>query len=641
MLKSGDKRPEDYRQLWATITGGREWHGVFLNKRKDGVLFWEAASISPLRDDDGRVTHFVAVKEDITQRKRAEDTLRLHATVFATTTEGIIVTDAQNRIKTVNPAFTHITGYSQEEVVGRDPKLLGSGRNTPDFYRTMWQSLHTTGHWSGEIWNRRKDGTIFPEWLSVVAIRDERGNVQEYIGVFSDITQRKHDEEQILRQANYDALTGLPNRALLFDRLSQAIALAHRDETKVALLFIDLDRFKSINDGLGHAVGDDMLRLVAERLRVCVRQSDTVARFGGDEFVIILENVKDVPAVAALAGKVVRVLSEPFHLAGRELFIGASIGVTLYPEDSTDPNTLLRNADMAMYQAKEGGRSQFQFFTQEMNRRTEARIELERGLHRALEREQFTLQYQPIFSLQTGEMASVEVLLRWNHPELGPVRPDRFIPLAEDSGLIAPIGLWVLRTACAQVSQWRKRPEFAALRLAVNLSSRQWQLGLPVSTIRDILSETGLAPEALVLEITEGMVLEGTEEVIAWLYEIRALGVELAVDDFGTGYSSLSYLKRFPVSELKIDYSFIRDLPDDEGSASLVRAILSMARSLGLAVVAEGVETPAQLAFLEQARCDYVQGYLLSPPIPAEQIPDALHQRAGERLQIVPTARLS
>jgi diguanylate cyclase (GGDEF)-like protein len=460
-------------------------------------------------------------------------------------------------------------------------------------------------------------------------LADDDGRIHEFIAVFTDITQRKQDEEQIVRQANFDSLTGLPNRTLLFDRLSQAMSVAERDGTQLALLFIDLDRFKGVNDAMGHIAGDETLRIVAERLRNCVRQSDTVARFGGDEFVIVLERVASVRAVAALAEKVIRGMSEPFQLLGREIFIGASVGVSLFPEDARKAESLIRNADVAMYQAKEGGRNRYQFFVPEMNHRNEVRLELERGLRRALERAQFDVEYQPIYDLRTGTMVKVEALLRWKHPELGLIRPERFIPLAEESGLIAAIGLWVLRTACAQTSRLRRDPVLAHLGLAVNLSSRQWKLGLDADGIRAILADTGLPPEAVTLEITEGMVLEDTEEAIAWLRRIRAIGVRLAVDDFGTGYSSLSYLKRFPVDELKIDYSFVRDLPGDEGSVSLVYAILSLARSLGLTVVAEGVETPEQLAFLTQAGCDLVQGFLLSGPQAAEEIP-ALGRRPSD-----------
>ncbi|NTV10551.1 MAG: EAL domain-containing protein [Zoogloea sp.] len=623
VLKSGSRPSSEYRKMWQTITAGQEWRGLFLNRRKDGSLFWESASISPLRDDNGQITHFIAVKEDITERKRAEDEMRLHATVFDTATEGIIVTDAENRIKTVNTAFTRITGYSRNEAVGLNPSFLHSGRHDRAFYEKMWLTLQHDGNWAGEIWNRRSDGTVYPEWLSIAAIKNEQGEIQEFVGIFSDVTQRKQDEERIQRQANYDALTELPNRSLLQDRLAQAISTARRNSTQVAVLFMDLDRFKAVNDTFGHVVGDQLLCLVSRRLRDGLRQQDTVARFGGDEFVIMLPDVHGSNHVAAVAEKLIASVSEPFLLVERELFVGASVGVALYPDDAEDADTLLRNADMAMYQAKESGRSCCRFYTTAMNESTQARLELERSMRQALERGEFVLEYQPVFSCAGGRMESVEALLRWQHPQLGMVYPDHFIGLAEESGLIAPIGLWVLQTACHQTAAWRRdHPQLADLRVAVNLSSRQWQLGLEPEAIAAVLEESGLPASALVLEITESLVLEGTDDAITWLHRIRALGVELAVDDFGTGYSSLSYLKRFPVGELKIDRSFVRDLPEDAGSASLVRAILSMAASLGLNVVAEGVETAAQYQFLQHAGCGFIQGYLLGRPLRPERIPE-------------------
>jgi diguanylate cyclase (GGDEF)-like protein/PAS domain S-box-containing protein len=623
ILKSGSRPDYDYRAMWQCITAGHEWRGIFLNRRKDGSMFWEAASISPLRDEHGRITHFIAVKEDITERKRAEEELRLHATVFETATEGIIVTDAKNRIKTVNTAFSRITGYGRDEVVGLSPSFLQSGHHDAAFYRDMWATLQRDGCWAGEIWNRRKDATVYPEWLSIAAIKNNHGEVQEYVGIFSDVTQRKENEAKIQRQANYDALTELPNRSLLQDRLTQAIAAVRPNGGLVAVLFLDLDRFKTVNDTFGHVVGDQLLCMVSQRLRAELRQTDTVARFGGDEFVIMLSEAQGSNQVAAVAEKLIATLSKPFLLMGRELFIGASIGVALYPGDAEDTGTLLRNADMAMYQAKESGRNCCRFYTASMNESTQARLELERSMRLALERDEFELEYQPVYCCLTGQLESVEALLRWRHPQRGKIYPDHFIALAEESGLIGPIGLWVLRTACRQAAEWRRAcPQLAEIRMAVNLSSRQWELGLGTDNIAAVLEESGLPPSALILEITEGLVLDGTEEAIAWLHDIRRLGVQLSVDDFGTGYSSLAYLKRFPVGQLKIDRSFVRDLPEDASSASLVRAILSMASSLGLTVVAEGVETEAQRRFLEQAQCTYIQGYVLGRPLHPDRIPE-------------------
>ncbi len=619
VLKSGDKSPEEYRELWDSIMAGKVWRGQFHNKRKDGEIFWEAASISPVRDESGKTTHFIAVKEDITARKLAEDQLRMNATVFDTTSEGILVTDADTRIITVNPAFTRITGYQAEEVLGRKPNLLSSGRHNKAYYEQMWQTLDTRGSWSGEIWNRYKDGSVFPEWLSIVSIKDNEGQVTEYVAVFSDITVRKRNEEKIQRQANFDALTGLPNRTLLSDRLDRAVSRAHRESRKMALLFIDLDRFKVVNDTLGHVVGDQLLQQVSERLLNCVREVDTVARFGGDEFVILLGDIDKAEYAAEVAKHVITVLGGELDLAGRQVFIGASTGISLYPDDAQDADTLMRNADMAMYRAKDAGRNNYQFFTRAMNNQVEQQLELESDLRQALVRNELVLQYQPIVDVSENRMVGVEALIRWRHPGRGLVMPGQFIDLAEDTGQIAAIGRWVLATACRQLAQWRRQG--LDLKINVNLSSRQLSTGLQVAEIEQLVRQNDLQGRLLTLEITEGLLFDGGEPTLDWMRQVRELGVELAVDDFGTGYSSLSYLKRFPMNVIKIDRTFIRDLPGDDGDASLVQSMVAIADSLGLKVVAEGVESSEQAAFLAQQGCATMQGYLFSKPVWADDIP--------------------
>jgi diguanylate cyclase (GGDEF)-like protein/PAS domain S-box-containing protein len=619
ILKSGDKTKEEYKAMWSALLAGREWRGIFHNKRKDGSIYWESASISPLRDDRGQITHFIAVKEDVTAQKRAEDQLRMNATVFDTTLEGIIVTDADNLIKTVNPSFTRITGYTPEEVIGKSPSILSSGRHDDRFYEELWDSILSKRYWSGEIWNRRKDGSVYPEWLSIAAIPDEQGIAKEYVAVFSDISKHKENEEQILYQANYDALTGLPNRSLFSDRLDQAIASAQREEWELAILFVDLDQFKMVNDTFGHVMGDELLQLVSKRISDCVRESDTIARFGGDEFVILLQDVSDMDAAANIATKVINRLTKVFTLYERDIFIGASIGITVYPDDAVNADSLLRNADMAMYQAKDRGRNNYQFFTASMQQRTLERQQLELDLRLAVQRSELEIYYQPVIDSAIEKVISVEALLRWNHPHRGIVNPAVFIPLAEDSGLIGPIGEWVLRGACKQLSQWH-RSGFTDLRLAVNLSSRQRELGLEADSLRQLLDDFSLSPEFLTLEITESLLLRDTEEAITWLSGFKSLGVKLSVDDFGTGYSSLSYLKRFPVDTLKIDRSFVRELPQDADDVSLVKAIVAMADSLSLDLIAEGVETKAQVEFLLQNGCHNLQGYFYARPMTAKDM---------------------
>ncbi|MEJ2691844.1 MAG: EAL domain-containing protein, partial [Candidatus Thiodiazotropha sp.] len=619
ILKSGDKTPEDYREMWSTLLVGKEWRGIFHNKRKDGSIYWEAASISPLRDESGAITHFIAVKEDITAQKRAEDQLRMNATVFETTSEGIMVTDADNLIKTVNPAFSRITGYEAEEAIGRSPNMLSSGRHTKAFYEQLWSAVVQHGYWSGEIWNRRKDGSVFPEWLSIAAIKGEEGLVKEYVAVFSDISKHKQDEEKIRYQANFDALTGLPNRSLLGDRLQQAILSADRERWKVALLFIDLDQFKVVNDTFGHVMGDELLQLVAERIRKSVREADTVARFGGDEFVILLQDVNDLDAAALVASKVITEVTRAFTLYQREIYVGASVGITVYPDDAASPDSLLRNADMAMYQAKERGRNNYQFFTASMQRQTIERQQLEQDLRQALQRDELELCYQPVIDARSNRVCSLEALLRWNHPKKGRISPETFIPLAEDCGLIGPIGEWVVKGACKQLSLWQGYG-YDQLTVAINLSSRQRELGLESDFIRQVLQESGVSAESVTLEITESLLMRNTDESVEWLTRIKSLGVKLSVDDFGTGYSSLSYLKRFPVDALKIDRSFVNDLPEDRDSASLVRTIIGMAHSLNLGLVAEGVETEQQIRFLINEGCNLLQGYYFAKPMSVKQL---------------------
>ncbi|MCG8050372.1 MAG: EAL domain-containing protein, partial [Candidatus Thiodiazotropha endolucinida] len=618
-LKSGDKTKQEYNDMWSSLLAGKEWRGMFHNKRKDGSIYWESASISPLRDERGKITNFIAVKEDVTAQKRAEDQLRMNATVFDTTAEGIMVTDEENRIKTVNPAFTRITGYSQEEVLGRTPNVLSSGRHSKSFYDDLWESVLHKGYWSGEIWNRRKDGSVFPEWLSISAIKGDHGIAKEFVAVFSDITKHKENEEQIRYQANYDALTGLPNRSLLSDRLNQAIAAAHREDWMLAVLFIDLDHFKVVNDTFGHVVGDELLQLVSARIKACLRESDTVARFGGDEFIILLQDVTEMDSVANVASNIIEHITRVFSLYGREIYIGASIGITVYPDDAVNADSLLRNADMAMYQAKERGRNTYQFFTASMQQHTLERRQLELDLRQAIKRDELEIYYQPVVNPLLNKVVSVEALLRWHHPHRGTVSPAIFIPVAEDSGQIGPIGEWVLKKSCQQLKRWHNAG-FSDLKLAVNLSSRQRELGLEASFLLGVLAETNLSTDYITLEITESLLMRDTDEAMTWLSDFKALGVSLSVDDFGTGYSSLSYLKRFPVDTMKIDRSFVSDLPDDIEDATLVRTIVAMAQSLNLSLIAEGVETREQAEFLVETGCDNLQGFYYAKPMSAKEL---------------------
>ena len=588
-------------------------------RHKDGHWVWvldRGRVIS--RGADGRPLWVAGTHTDITERKQAEERLRLLAAVFENTAEGAVITDANANAVEINRAFTEILGYSRDEVLGRNPRMWQSGRHDPAYFQGMWRALVETGHWRGEIWNRRKDGSVFPEWLTISSIHDARGILTHYIGVFSDISQVKQSEAMLDHLAHHDALTDLPNRLLLNERVEQAIRHARRQHTTVALLFLDIDHFKHINDSFGHPVGDRLLQAVGDRLVAAVRQEDTVARIGGDEFVILLEHVADPMQAGLVAQKVVAAFAAPFDVEGQGIGISISLGVCLHPQDGEDVDTLLRNADAAMYRAKDEGRNTHRFYTAELTSKAIERVTLEASLRRAIEREEFVLHYQPQVELASRRIVGVEALIRWQHPELGMISPARFIPLAEECGLIAAIGDWVLRSACRQGVQWLYRGlDFG--RIAVNVAGPQVRPGL-AWVVKEILMQTGLPAQYLELEVTEGFIMRQDGAAIGELHALRRLGVALSIDDFGTGYSSLGYLKRLPIQKIKIDQSFVRDLPDDPDDAAITRAVIALGQSLERTVIAEGVETPQQAEFLLQAGCPEGQGYLFSRPVDAAAV---------------------
>ncbi|WP_300450874.1 PAS domain S-box protein [Accumulibacter sp.] len=747
LLQSGEAPPDTYRNLWQTLLAGKVWTGLFHNRRKNGELFWEKASIAPIFGDHGEVTHYLAVKEDVTERLRAdkllreseeafrrlfedakdpllllkdgsivdcnkaalellgyvakadllghdpaaisppyqpdgqssrekgaamiaaahrfgyhrfewshqrtdgstvpvevtltpitlrgevilhtlcrdvserrvtETRLRLLAAVFEHSAEGIMVSDRQNRVLEVNHAFCRLTGYTADEVRGRDPRLLSSGRTSVEEYRAMWQAINATGHWQGEIWDRRKDGSVYPKWLSISTIRGGSGNIEYYIGSFVDISERKAAEERISHLAHFDTLTDLPNRSNLQGRLDQALASARRDgsSSPVVVMFLDLDRFKTINDTLGHHVGDALLLEVSSRLRGAVRESDVVARLGGDEFVVVLTGA-DAVAAERVAGKILKALSLPYQIHGHTLHSTSSIGIAVFPADGESVESLMQNADAAMYHAKSAGRNTVQFFTASMNQAASDRRQLEEDLHLALQQKQFVLHYQPQVDAEQRVFA-VEALLRWQHPRHGLVSPGKFVPLAEDTGLIVPIGHWVLTTACAQLKAWAGMAHTRELQIAVNVSARQFRQADFVEVLKQVLATSGAEPRRLKLELTESLVLDNVADTIAKMNAIKLLGVTFAMDDFGTGYSSLSYLTRLPVDQLKIDRAFVSRLPDNQSDAVIAQTIVTMGRSLGLKVVAEGVENEEQRRFLGSQGCHGYQGFLFSRPLTIE-----------------------
>lgn len=569
-------------------------------------------------------THEIAVIESAAnlmgiaiERRRAEDERHLASLIYRSSSEAMLVTDADNCIVAINPAFTKVTGYELSEIRGKNPKILRSGRHDPEFYRLMWQAITREGLWQGELWNRRKNGEIFPSWLTINTIRDETGEVLRYVALGSDITDKVRSDELIWRQANFDFLTELPNRYMFHDRLEQEIRKAHREGSLLALLFIDLDRFKEVNDTLGHPIGDLLLIETAERIGTCVRESDTVARLGGDEFTVILTQLGDTRDAERIAQHIIAAVSVPFSFGSDSAYITASIGITLYPNDSTDLEQLLRNADQAMYAAKNAGRNRLSYFTQALQESAQHRLRLINDLRTALPSRQLALHFQPIIELTSRRIIKAEALLRWQHPEQGTISPAEFIPLAEETGLIIEIGDWVFREAAYWASRWTQNTD-SDLQISVNMSPLQFQSeALVIDDWLTHLCALGVAESHLSIEITEGLLLNAHPEVTDKLLGFRDAGIQVAIDDFGTGYSALSYLKHFDIDYLKIDQSFIRNLETEPNDLALSEAIVIMAHKLGLKVIAEGVETEGQCRLLMDIGCDYGQGYLFSKPLPA------------------------
>jgi len=617
VLKSGETSSRDYKKLWEHISSGGTWTGEFHNKRKDGSLYWEKANIGPLKNARNEITGYIAIKEDISQLKLSDQKLRLASAVFETTSEAVMVTNKENEIQTVNSAFSQITGYTSEEVIGENPSMLQSGRHAPKFYDAIFDSLAETGIWTGEIWNRRKNGEAYPEWLSISTMRNESGDIEGYAALFSDITKKKQDEARIQHQANYDSLTGLANRRLFSDRFSHALREAKKQKHKVGLFFLDLDRLKCINDTLGHSIGDQLLQLVSSRLKEKLPTTNTVARLGGDEFAIIM-TANNLHSIEDAASEILEFLSAPYCLNGKQTYAPVSIGVSVYPSDGDDTETLLRKADSSMYIAKTEGGDRFHFFTVEMDAEAQERQSLELALRQALSNNEFCLHFQPIMDSQNGTIDSAEALIRWNCPGKGLISPDKYIPLAEETGLIVSIGEWVLYESCKEAAAWSKVTKTPPA-ISVNLSSVQIQRQDVLALVKTVLARTGLPAKRLTLELTESLLVSDDAQTLNKLQGLHELGVKLSIDDFGTGYSSLSYLKKFPVSTLKIDRSFIKYLPEDVEDAALVNAILSMAECLSLKVIAEGVETEEQREYLMSSACRYIQGYFYSKPLPRDR----------------------
>lgn len=576
--------------------------------------------------DDGIPLRAIGTAQDMTGIRQIESQMELLAGAVQYSSEAIVITDRDNNIIVVNPAFTRLTGYEKDEVVGRNPRILSAGRNTSDDYKQMWQMLNEKGFWQGEVWDRRKDGGIYPKWLSISLIRNDEGAIRYYIGHFTDISHERAAEAKLHHMAHHDVLTGLYNRASLKERLDHALAVARRQNERIALLFIDLDRFKVINDTLGHHIGDELLVEVGKRLRASVRESDVVARLGGDEFVIMLTGIEHTRAAASIAEKLVGEINEPYLIYGHQLYTSPSIGIAIFPMDGNDGEALLKNADAAMYHAKTQGRNNFQFFDAKMNDVALERLKIENNLRQALGRNEFCLHFQPIIDIASGRVAGVEALVRWQHPERGLLAPGVFIGVAEESGLILPLGDWVFWAACRQLAEL-KTAGFDGVKMSINISSIQMRNGSLHVLTKGAIDAYSLSPGDLIFEITESVAMQQPEETVRILDILHDMGVTLALDDFGTGYSSLSYLRMFALDHLKLDRSFVQEIGQDDDGQVICDATIGLAHNLGLKLIAEGVETVEQLEYLKGKGCDLVQGYYFSRPLPADQIISFIRER--------------
>lgn len=550
---------------------------------------------------------------------RNNQKIKLAEKILQNTSEGVMITDGKSRIITVNPAFEIVTGYTKEEVVGNNPNILQSGIHDEQFYKNMWNQMYENGFWKGEIWNKRKNGDVFLEWITISSIKDEEGYITNFVAVFSDITDRKHAEDQLRYLAHNDSLTGVANRYSLNKRLEDLIYTAEKYNQLLAILFLDLDRFKQINDTLGHNYGDMLLKKVSTRLKGLLKNKDMIARLGGDEFVIVLPNLKHPKEAVQMAEMIIEEFTKPFHLNVHEVYVSTSIGVSLYPLDGMDIETLLRTADKAMYEAKSGGRNQFEIYHKKMHHNETRQMKMENELRKAIERNEFFLVYHPIIDAKTNKVVSLEALVRWKQEQFGLVPPSEFIPLAEESGLIIPISEWIIQKACEdlKVIHLQGNPK---LRMCVNISAIHFNQDNFVKSIGEIFRKTNVNPNYIDFELTESMIMPKASESVDKLVKLRQLGVKLSIDDFGTGYSSLSYLNRFPLDTLKIDQSFINRISVYEEDSSIVEAIITMAHRLHLKVVAEGVENKKQYDFLKKEKCDFIQGYYISKPIPLHKL---------------------
>ena len=614
-----DDRDSLMEALERAVEKGEAFSMDYHIQRLDGERRAIHSYAKPIYGNTGKIVGIRGTLQDITQRKELEEKLSQSAAVFENTSEAVMIMDIDKKIISINRAFTDITGYTEKDILTKRSSVLRSDRHDEEFYESIWRRIYKNGNWQGELWSKRKDGDVFPQWTNISVVKDSEGVVSSYVCVFSDISSIKESQNKLDYLAHHDPLTDLPNRLLFNARVEQSLASARRNKTLLAVLFLDLDHFKNINDTLGHPIGDLLLKEVSSRLIECVREEDIVSRLGGDEFSILLEEMHDPNFASIVARKIIGLLSKKYILDNHEVFVTCSVGISIFPNDGDDITTLLKNADSALYRAKDQGRNTYQYYTEELSIRAMERMMMENSLRYALERNELIVYYQPQVDLYSGHIIGMEALLRWQHPEIGLIPPNDFIPLAEETGLIIPIGEWVLRTACARLQSWIESG-FPKMRMAVNLSSCQFnQRNLP-EVISNILQETGLDPTLLEIELTERIVMSDAEKSVKMITDLKKLNIQLSIDDFGTGYSSLSYLKKFPIDRIKIDKSFVNNIISDSEDAAISQAIISMSHGMSLKTIAEGVETVEQLEFLRSRKCDEVQGFYFSKPLPETDI---------------------
>ncbi|MBL1353270.1 MAG: EAL domain-containing protein [Zetaproteobacteria bacterium] len=652
LLKSNEHTDEFYTDMWRTIAKGQIWNGEVKNFKKDGSYYWINATIVPILNDFEKPIEYLSIRtettmehdytdnletkvsertdaleQEVKKRTTLMNRLKLSSTIFDNSGEGISISDNQMNILTINSAFEALMGYNESDILGQKSTILKSNHHDDDFYQLMKYQLNKKGYWEGEIKNRRKNGDVMPDWVKVTVVLNEQEQVSHYITTYSDISTHISAKQKLYYLAHYDALTELPNRVLFKETLNHEIANAHRNHSKIALFFLDLDRFKIINDTLGHSAGDDLLQEVACRLNTCIRENDMLSRQGGDEFTCLLLNIKDPIDAAIIAKNMLAEMVKPMHIQGNELCISSSIGISIYPDDATSIENLMKYADTAMYHAKATGRNAYVFYKDDVQEISSKRFDLELKLRKAIENKEFELYYQPKYDAKNEQICSTEALIRWNQPDMGLVSPIDFIPLAEETGLIVPIGAWVINEACRQMKAWHDAG-FSDLNttIAVNLSGRQFHDGNLLQTITESIEQYHIPSHFLELELTESMLMKNVDHTLKILNELHACGIRLSIDDFGTGYSSLAYLKRFPISTLKLDRSFIIGLPEDHDDKKIVAATIALAHGLDMRVVAEGVETIEQFDWLKQTGCDEIQGYYFSKPLTAKDFSKLLEK---------------